>query len=416
MRDTLNEVQKKILNASQGQGSESHWCYTNQIDYEKWNNHQRYSSTASVFTVMGKFYGLPRLFKRTHLLFEECFVYFADRVDLLYWDGTKIDNTSDVLSSWYGQKGGLEGLRQKGWTLISTLVIESEGKTRNTQLIVLAQGDNQAITTFYKGNYSLYTDIRQDALNAYNNNQALIENIQSGIDKLGLISNENETVISSEYLNYGKLVTLWGNRLPIETKRYSRATGCTNDQLPGVGPVLSSVGTICLTVAQATESILELITMYTHLGIMSLTLLLQHDPAARIGLRHLVSKLGETEQRAWWIKNLFLDPALGGVGGMSLNRFLIRGFPDTVTESLSFARNVAKHMSDPELIKILTLFGHPKLKKFGHLDMMKLLENPSGLNLKHSLSGPNLIREEIKKNLVSNAHSYENKLFRTSFI
>jgi hypothetical protein len=49
MRDTLNEVQKKILNASQGQGSESHWCYTNHIDYEKWNNHQRYEATAPVF-------------------------------------------------------------------------------------------------------------------------------------------------------------------------------------------------------------------------------------------------------------------------------------------------------------------------------------------------------------------------------
>jgi Mononegavirales RNA dependent RNA polymerase len=88
-----------------------------------------------------------------------------------------------------------------------------------------------------------------------------MENIRSGIDKLGLIINENETVISSKYLNYGKLVMLWGNRIPIKTKRYSRATGCTNDQLQGAGPVLSSVGTICLTVAQASESILEHIIM-----------------------------------------------------------------------------------------------------------------------------------------------------------
>jgi hypothetical protein len=116
------------------------------------------------------------------------------------------------------------------------LVIEREGKTRNTHLVVLAQGDNQAITTFYKkGNYSHDIDIKQDALNAYNNNQALMEHIRSGIDKLGLVINENETVITSEYLNYRKLITLWGNRIPVETKRYWRATGCTNDQLPGTG-------------------------------------------------------------------------------------------------------------------------------------------------------------------------------------
>jgi Mononegavirales RNA dependent RNA polymerase len=137
-------------------------------------------------------------------------------------------------------------------------------------------------------------------------------------------------------------MTLWGNRIPIETKRYSRTTGCTNDQLPSVGLVLSLVRTLCLTVAQASESILEPIVMYTNLGIMCLTLLLQHDPAARIGLRHLVSKLNDTEQRSWWIKNLYLDTA---------PHFLIRGFPDPVTESLSFARNVALHLTDPDLVR-----------------------------------------------------------------
>ncbi len=77
MKDSLNEVPKKIINASQGQASDSHCCYTNRIDYEKWNNHQRYESTAPVFTVMGKFYGLPRLFERTHF-FQECLIYFTD--------------------------------------------------------------------------------------------------------------------------------------------------------------------------------------------------------------------------------------------------------------------------------------------------------------------------------------------------
>jgi hypothetical protein len=38
-------------------------------------------------------------------------------------------------------------------------------------------------------------------------------------------------------------------------------------------------------------------------------------------------------------------------------------------------------------------FGRPALKTYSHLDMKKLLENPSGLNLKHGLSGPSLIRD-----------------------
>jgi hypothetical protein len=253
------------------------------IDYEKWNNHQRYESIAPVFTVMGKFYGLPRLFERTHLFFQDCFVYFADRVDLLVWDREKIVNSTDILTSWYGQPGGLEGLRQKGWTLVSMLVTEREGKTRNTHLIMLAQGDNQAITTFYKkGNFSDPVNIRADAMTAYKNNQKLMENIRIEIDHLGLLINKNETVVSSEYVNYGKLVTLWENRIPIETKR--RVTGCTNDQIPEIGPVLSSIGTICLTVTQASESDLEPM-------VMCLTILIHHDQAARMGLSRLFSDM-----------------------------------------------------------------------------------------------------------------------------
>jgi hypothetical protein len=85
MKDSLNKVPNKIINASQGQASDSYCCYTNRIDYEKWNNHPRY--------------------ERTHLFFQECFIYFADQVDLLIWDGEKIVNATDILTSWYGQPG-----------------------------------------------------------------------------------------------------------------------------------------------------------------------------------------------------------------------------------------------------------------------------------------------------------------------
>lgn len=48
---------------------------------------------------------------------------------------------------WYGQEGGLERLRQKGWTLVNLLIILRDSKIRNTNVTVLAQGDNQVITT-----------------------------------------------------------------------------------------------------------------------------------------------------------------------------------------------------------------------------------------------------------------------------
>jgi hypothetical protein len=46
-------------------------------------------------------------------------------------------------------------------------------------------------------------------MNTYHNNQKLMDNLRTGIDHLGLLINEDETIVSTEYLNYGKLVTLF---------------------------------------------------------------------------------------------------------------------------------------------------------------------------------------------------------------
>jgi hypothetical protein len=116
------------------------------------------------------------------------------------------------------------------------------------------------------------------------------------------------------------------------------------------------------------------------------------------------------------IKNLFLDPALGGIGGLSLNRFLIRGFPDPVTKGLSFTKTLMNALRDEGLIRIVSSFGQPNLKRFSHMDLKKLLENPSSLNLHHGLSGPNLVREYIRNTLISEAPTYKNDLFWVSFL
>ncbi len=97
--------------------------------------------------------------------------------------------------------------------------------------------------------------------------------------------------------------------------------------------------------------------MYAHLGIMCLTILCHHDPAARMGLSKFLDGLDPQLARGWWIINLFLDPALGCIEGMSLNRFLIRGFPDPVTEGLTFAKNVCSSLEDKGLIEIICSFG-----------------------------------------------------------
>lgn len=152
MSDDMTTVIKKLVINSSGQGSNNYDCIgiANHLDYEKWNNAQRKTATDPVFKVMGQFFGMANLFTRTHEFFEQSLIYYKDRPDLMTVEDDKVVCNSDQLICWNGQEGGLEGQRQKGWSILNLLVIEREARRSNTKVKILAQGDNQVICTQYK--------------------------------------------------------------------------------------------------------------------------------------------------------------------------------------------------------------------------------------------------------------------------
>lgn len=104
------------------------------LDYEKWNNHISKGSTNPLFRVMGQFFGLENLFTRTHEFFEKSLIYYKDRPDLMMInENRKVVNKPGEFVCWQGQLGGLEGLRQKGWSVFSLAVVERESRLRNTK-------------------------------------------------------------------------------------------------------------------------------------------------------------------------------------------------------------------------------------------------------------------------------------------
>lgn len=62
------------------------------------------------------FLGYPELFCRTHEFFQQSWIYFPDRADSIHLDSYGGPFSPGDLFFWKGQEGGLEGLRQKGWT------------------------------------------------------------------------------------------------------------------------------------------------------------------------------------------------------------------------------------------------------------------------------------------------------------
>lgn len=409
MADDLISVTKKMLNSSSGQGTNSYSQIgiANHVDYEKWNNHQRKEANDPVFRVMGQFLGFPNLITRTHEFFEKSLIYYIDRPDLMAVSGGGLVNKTTSTVCWNGQAGGLEGLRQKGWSIVNYLVIAKETEDRNTKVDTIAQGDNQVIRTLYLADYKENKETTMYRLHQLvQNNNDIMRAIRTGTSKLGLIINETETLVSADMLVYGKVIVFRGNILGLETKRFSRVTCITNDQLPSLANVLSTVSTNALTVAQQSGSIVQPILSYCFFGLFCSAISRFYNPLLekRLGGRKDFSSASWNKML---LRTLFLDPGLGGTSGTSLSRFLVRQYPDPITESLSFWKGVYNNTDDPVLRSLCLEAGNPRLAIYDFHDLSKLVENPSSLNLPKVSNAASIIKEQVKLGLIKKVEQFK---------
>ncbi|QMU95563.1 RNA-dependent RNA polymerase [Bactrocera dorsalis sigmavirus] len=414
MADDLTTVMKKMMENASGQGLDSYDEITiaNHIDYEKWNNHQRKESNGPIFKVMGQFLGYPNLFLRTHEFFESSLIYYNMRGDLLKVHQNKIVNKTSQLMCWNGQFGGLEGLRQKGWSVVNLLVVNRESQYRNTFIKCLIQGDNQVICMQYKLRKTRDENELIMNLNAIvQNNNVILSNIERGTTKLGLIINKDETMQSADYLNYGKVPVFRGNILGLETKRWSRVTCVTNDQMPTLANIMSTVTSNALTVSHFSTSPINPICHLNFLGNFVRKLIEIHNPALRQSMNSAL-KNESLQSLSYKIGSLYLDPSIGGICGCSLTRFLMRLFPDPVTESLSFLKLVHDNTDDKFIKELMISFGHPKLVVYNETHLSKLIEDPLSLNIPKGISATTMLKNEIRKSLVLNSGKIRNKIIK----
>ncbi|APC23645.1 RNA-dependent RNA polymerase [Beatrice Hill virus] len=413
MADDLQGLIKKLLDRTTGQGDSKikKINIANGLDYTKWNNYQRYDSNRYVFKVMGQFLGYEKLIERTHQFFEQSLIYYPQRPDLMIVQNNTLENRGSDIVCWNGQLGGLEGLRQKGWSVLNYLMIERESKVRNSQIKILAQGDNQIIfTSCFLDPYYSDDELLDNMNRAKDNNDAIMNAVMKGAEKIGLVINMDETIQSCCYANYGKVIIFRSKILGLATKRWSRVTCSSNDQIPSLGTLLASVSTNAMTVGNFSETPHDAILGHLIFGLIVLEVLAQHNPAIRGDPSKYIVQHRLMEHPLFKIILLYLDPSLGGIGGTSLNRFLIRAFADPVTESLSFWKLIYENC-DNNIIKNLCLeVGNPSLATYSDDHFLKLVEKPESLNIPKGISSTNMIKEQIKISLINNAHNIKNRI------
>nr|WGC86354.1 MAG: polymerase [Bat tupavirus CX2] len=242
------------------------------------------------------------------------------------------------------------------------------------------------------------------------NNNYIMAEVDKWAQRLGLIINRDETMQSADFLIYGKVPIYRGNVTIPESKRWARVNCITNDQLPTFANVLSTVSSTALTVSHFSDSILDPIEIYNYLGNLARVLIEMFDPILNKPLIFIEQLLYGINAPEYLIAALYLDPSLGGICGMSLTRFLIRNFPDPVTEGLSFWKGLAGTTNDLSLKLLFYKFGNPRLSRFRPDDLVKLMEKPESLNIPNSLSAQILIRTEIREILRRNVKRIKNEI------
>lgn len=419
--DDLNTMTKKLLAATEGQGRDSYdkIYIANSLDYDKWNNRQRFESNSPVFTIMGEFLGYNRLIRLTHKLFENSLIYYNDRPDLMSVDGEtlrNIDPTKKV--TWTGQLGGFEGLRQKGWSILNYLILRREALTRNTKTKFLAQGDNQIVII----QYSLVSSINEETIqrevdNIWKNNQEIMRRIQSATGSLGLLINNDEVVTSSELLVYGKIPVFRGKVISSEPKRWARVNCVTNDQVPSFANSLAAGTTCALAVCQYSDQPLIVLKQHHFFSSFAATLVSILNPIVGYDPLKLKKKTRE-EKKSIFVRLLYKDPSIGGICGTNLLRFFISRFPDPVTESLSWWKIVYNNTNDIVIKELAIEMGNPQIGANSELNRAKLLENPTCLNIPGGLSSETAIKEKVFLGLTteSSRGNIKNQLINEAII
>lgn len=240
-----------------------------------------------------------------------------------------------------------------------------------------------------------------------------MKNIESGTMKLGLIINNDKTMQSADYLNYGKTPVFRGNIRGLETKRWSRVTCATNDQLPTLGNLMATVTSNALTVSHYSSSCINSIYHMNFLGAFVRRIILFHDPSLQSSPRDVIETKEELESRNFKILSLYLDPSLGGVSGTSLTRFLIRGFTDPITEGLTFWKIIYDNSTDMDIKALCTQVGYPKIVPFEARHIAKFAEDPQSLNIPRGISAQTMIKEEIKKALMLSRGRIKNNIIKS---
>ena len=311
------------------------------LDFSKWNLRFNSSNADEVMMWLDDYFGLEGVYKFTHTFFESSLFYLSSRYhpDPRLTPSTRVNHES-METVYESHFGGVEGLRQKGWTTATFAIILSVCDRLRWRASLTGQGDNQAVKLSIRlpDGVDPSSALHTHPLYIQSSLETFFTQLTKEFETIGLPLKSSETWWSKDTWIYSKDWVVSSAVMPISLKRATRIQSDTNDVLPDLGACLSTSWTSGLAAAAKGLSPFGSYVVSSGVAWSEICSHARRSPVSGLESQEMVGILRKKKTAAAARLYLLTPTALGGMVSIPFLHMLYRGHPDDLTEALSTLR------------------------------------------------------------------------------
>lgn len=382
---TLSEIEltKRLISLSNTKNETSFIPVYASIDFKSWNIHWQISSTHYFFEVLDCIFDTPGLYVYSHEFFRTSTVvlssYYNPPDSLKNPDKNLWFTQGDKL--WRDHDGGFEGIRQKGWTLITICLLLYTESITGIKAYIIGQGDNQICKLMIPKRTRCSTSSNDDYIKA--NQKSLTNMIEEYLSilelnagYLSLVIKKEESWVSHRIVNYGKEILFQGAYLSQSIKRISRIIPDVNDGYPTIPMVTATLQTAGMSASQKGYDIYLPYLLCQIETLMTLRRSSKHSLIIRRGVDKELQDWIHTRSAIEYVLHLCTE--LDGFPITNLYSYLYRGHPDSLTTYFSFIYN---NIRNCKLCGKIYTYYQKRFYKLGPGEPELLISNPLAINI-----------------------------------
>ncbi|QPL15379.1 RNA-dependent RNA polymerase [Hymenopteran anphe-related virus OKIAV71] len=347
------------------------------LDLSKWNTKFRHALVYPFGEVVDQMFGFERLYRDNHLWFLQSHVFSNSRLHPPDFDTQGRPIPGDFYYN--NHLGGLEGMRQKLWTMITVALIKLSAETMALNIDIICQGDNQVILLKYSPMQGLDRQAIRDRF---------LSELDNNFKAVNLKMKKSETWYSRSLCEYGKVRYYRGEAVSQGTKKICRLIPDINDGISSFMTPLSTINTI-------TEGCAK----------MDFT----PDSAFFVNQVNIVNYLARRKVLTYrmsqdrFTRYLYFPSDFGGISLSTYFSHYIRGFDDKVVLWASILKHLEKSCPSifNEAMKLCQLYPNT-----GEPQVSRVMEDIFSLNVTSlpsiEMDFKNEVTEYIKSDYVTN--------------